>query len=73
MLQPYCDKTWCSFSPSVEFFASVIPTRKNLQGDKISVLSQLKWQVLQEELISRMPVEIYGKYVVIVVAGYWAT
>ena len=41
---PYCDTTLCFFPPSVECFASMMPTRKNqhaLRRQKISVLSQL--------------------------------
>ena len=41
---PYRDKTLCFFPPSVECFASMMPTGKNqhaLRRQKISVLSQL--------------------------------
>ena len=47
VLYPYSDQRLCSFPPSVDFFAWHGNSQKpTLSGQKISLLSQLMWQVL---------------------------
>ena len=43
VLYPYSDKMLCSSPPSVDFFASDMPTRKNQHWRGRPLLSQLMW------------------------------